>query len=791
MRYSAYPFIRYATMPLFRNGGSMTDAPLDRKLSAIMFSDIKGYSKMMGENEEKAFALLEEHNAILKPIIAANKGTILKFIGDAILSSYESASHAVRCAVEIQRALAERNKAEGEKILIRIGIHVGDVVVKDNDVFGDGVNIAARIEPLAEPGGICISQTVYDMVKARPEIQTILLGPKELKNIKEAVNIYRVVVEAEGEEGVRGQGLGVSKKDSSKPQTLIPKPALWALAVVLLAAAGWWFGGRGALSPVSPPPPGEGTEGERDKTAEEKFTILACPFFGMDEEAMKEGKVMQSLVERKLREELGGEKDVKILGKEITEIPRSHEEAKALGEKHNAAMVLWGEVLMLHGEVEIQPYMTVGKSVGLLRMPSPAAFQTKLNEPNQIILRKANAKTASDEALIPVAMFLASKQPDKSLQILSKINPFTPNCLSVQSRIFHILRDWDKAKQYYGDRLAYNPQDAMAHIGLGISYAEAGDMEKATLYFEKAIQMEPQNAYPRLFLGRFYYHHARYESALEEFRKALAIAPEDAATHADVGIAYLRLDRRRESAASLQKAILLDSNFAVPHHFLGLLHAADGQPEKAVSDYETAIKISAGKWADPYIRLGELYDKNGMHEKAAAAFGEVLFLDPKNLYKHLLYVLSLHRAGKSAEAEAHMKEFTKTLENNDWINPVARFYAGEISEADVLKAAEDNDPQKDKEQKCEAYYYLGMAHLLGVGAVHEPPPEKGAHIGAPSGKGAIRELPLQPNPVKAKDYFEKCLTTGVKDFVEYQFAQRELERMNKGDAYREKPNAFW
>ena len=176
-----------------------------RKTRAIVFSDIQGYSKLMGENESLALRLLEEHNAICVPLIKQNGGAILKFIGDAILSSFESASDAVNCGIAIQKALALRNtgRPTRQQIVVRIGIHIGDVVFKDADVFGDGVNIAARIEPLAEPGGIAISQTVYDMIKARPEIQTISLGAKDLKNIKDAVNIYKVLIEAQTPESLR------------------------------------------------------------------------------------------------------------------------------------------------------------------------------------------------------------------------------------------------------------------------------------------------------------------------------------------------------------------------------------------------------------------------------------------------------------------------------------------------------------------------------------------------------------------------------------------------------------
>jgi class 3 adenylate cyclase/Tol biopolymer transport system component len=161
-----------------------------------MFSDIVGYSKMMQENETLAMTLLGRHNGIIREAIKKHEGKEIKVIGDAFLVSFATVANAVRCAIEIQERFGKYNESasEKEKTQVRIGIHMGDIIVKDNDVFGDGVNIASRIEPLAEPGGICISQEVYSLVKQKLDLQVVSLGPKELKNIKDKVEIYEVLV---------------------------------------------------------------------------------------------------------------------------------------------------------------------------------------------------------------------------------------------------------------------------------------------------------------------------------------------------------------------------------------------------------------------------------------------------------------------------------------------------------------------------------------------------------------------------------------------------------------------
>lgn len=174
----------------------LMDGSQERKLSAILFTDIIRFSQMMGEDEGRALSLLEEHDRLVEEMVCKHKGVILKHIGDSVMASFASAVHAVSCAVKIQTALARRNMVmpDSEQILIRIGIHIGDVVIKGYDIIGDGVNIAARIEPLCDPGGICISQDVLNQVRNQLDIKTESLGLRELKNIQSPVHIYKVLV---------------------------------------------------------------------------------------------------------------------------------------------------------------------------------------------------------------------------------------------------------------------------------------------------------------------------------------------------------------------------------------------------------------------------------------------------------------------------------------------------------------------------------------------------------------------------------------------------------------------
>jgi adenylate cyclase len=165
---------------------------MDRHLAAIVLADVVGYSRLVESNEARTLAALKQRRVeILQPLVDAHKGRIVKFMGDGVLMEFISAVSAVKCAVEIQSAMAAANAPASaeERIVLRIGINLGDVVVEGDDILGDGVNIAARLEAMAEPGGICISDSIYRQIQGKIDFPAEDLGEQSLKNIATPVRV--------------------------------------------------------------------------------------------------------------------------------------------------------------------------------------------------------------------------------------------------------------------------------------------------------------------------------------------------------------------------------------------------------------------------------------------------------------------------------------------------------------------------------------------------------------------------------------------------------------------------
>src|ERR1700729_3508707 len=222
-----------------------------RKLAAILAADVVGFSRLTGADEDRILARLRTlRSDLIDPTIAVHKGPVVKRTGDGAIIEFRSVVDAVRCAIEVQNAMAERNSGvpEESRIEFRIGVHLGDVVEEeDGDLMGDGVNIAARLEGVAKPGAICLSEDAYRQVKSRLDMNVSDLGPTALKNIAEPLRIYSVEV---------GNPAAARKPKPAPRRRLVPAAAAFAALLVAIgtAAAAWYLtAGKPAAVVASPP----------------------------------------------------------------------------------------------------------------------------------------------------------------------------------------------------------------------------------------------------------------------------------------------------------------------------------------------------------------------------------------------------------------------------------------------------------------------------------------------------------------------------------------------------------
>jgi len=212
---------------------------VERKLAAILSADVVGYSRLMGEDEEGTLARLKAHRSeVIDPTVAAHHGRIIKLMGDGVLVEFASVVDAVHCAAAIQRAMAERNRdlPVRARLELRIGVNLGDVIVEGDDLYGDGVNVAARLQALAEPGGVLISGTSFDHAKHKVDVGFRFLGHQMVKNIADPVRVYRVLLGRESAGRVLGE---IRAGRSHWPLSVAGAATVLILGLLILGA---WFG---------------------------------------------------------------------------------------------------------------------------------------------------------------------------------------------------------------------------------------------------------------------------------------------------------------------------------------------------------------------------------------------------------------------------------------------------------------------------------------------------------------------------------------------------------------------
>jgi TolB-like protein/class 3 adenylate cyclase len=588
---------------------------MERKLAAIFAADVVGYGRLMERDEAGTFARLRAHRKeLFEPEIDRHHGRIFKLMGDGLLAEFGSVVDAVECAVVLQREMAERNNGlpDDQRIDVRIGLHLGDVIIEGDDRHGDAVNIASRLQQLAEPGGVCVSETVVKHVKQKVALRFEPQGEERLKNIAEPVAVYRVEI-------------GAMAAQARGPSWFVRLPRLrlvaGAVAILLLLAAGgvatWYLQAR------EPPPKGFPTiavlpfdnfSGDpaqdylSDGVSEEIITMLSrfpdlaviarnstFAYKGRPVDVRQVGRDLgvDYVVEGSVRKEadklrivaqlvdahtgqhvwaeryenagsdpwlLQDEVTGKIIGSLTGEqgLIRKKEYDGAWGKDAGSLQehdyYLRGHDIFINAETK-EDYNRAGEiwHEGLVKFPRSSLLRIKLG---WFYYVRADSFWSDDAA----ADYRRAGEFGREVQS-------TPNLSPQVRRLAHWLMafvlsqegDFDRAIAETDAAIALAPYDAFMLGTLSNIPMRAGKPAQAIEWIEKAMVRDPQNEKPNNFrLGRAYYLQGDYEKALAAINKG---SPPWVDVPLFLASIYVRLDRMEEARAEVKKALVMEPGF--------------------------------------------------------------------------------------------------------------------------------------------------------------------------------------------------------------------------------------
>src|SRR5256714_58978 len=511
--------------------------PEERKLAAIMFTDMVGYSALAQRDDKVALELLEEHRRLLREIFPRFHGTEIKTIGDAFLVEFGSALEAAQCAIEIQRTLAKRNHdvTSDRRIELKIGIHIGDVVHREGDVYGDGVNIASRIEALAGAGGICVSMDVERQIRNALEARFEKFGTADLKNISLPMDLFRIVLP--WETGAKAE-VGMPRTSKKSP-ILIPAAALLAIALL----AGWWWTQRSSKNqqvvtaqalPAAP------------ANAPDPKSVAVLPFVNLSDD--KGSEYFSDGVSEELLTVLQ-----KIPGMHVAartsafSFKGKNATAQEIGQKLGVAHLVEGSVRKAGDSVRIAARLTradTGEelwSENFTRdLKDVFAVQTELAETIVAQVRDRLTGSAADSA---------DKQKIQA-EVQAAAKGGTKN---VEAHEFYLQgRFYENRHSEKSAREALAPADPNIVIAAANLEIARGNMDRAIELYRKAVDLDPVNAQARSFLAFNLAATKRFAEARAEFPRVVELNPAAPWAHAGLGLSYLLGSQFEEAATAAQ-----------------------------------------------------------------------------------------------------------------------------------------------------------------------------------------------------------------------------------------------
>jgi adenylate cyclase len=520
-----------------------------RKLAAILVSDVVGYSRLTGADEDRILARLRTlRSDLIDPTIAVHHGRIVKRTGDGSIMEFRSVVDAVNCAIEVQRAMVERNAevAPDKRIEFRIGIHLGDVVEEsDGDLMGDGVNIAARLESIAKPGAICLSEQAYWQVKGRLDLAVTDLGPAQLKNIAEPIRVYSLQV------GDPAQAKPAKPVTPAAPRrfALASLAAALAALIVVIAGGAWWFLNANRPASVATNAPAEAA----------RRSIVVLPFANLSGDPGQD-YLVDALTDE-LTTSLARLRDTFVIARNTAMTFKGKPvDAKAIGKDLGVRYVLEGSAQPSGDQVRVNAQLIdAGSGAHLWAEQFDTPRANLLQTQDAIVTRLARAL---DIQLTEVEATRLKRRPaanptaeDLALRCVAGI---------VQARYFG--KEADAAYPLCEQALAIDPNNvrALQMLGvkfwmpaaLGLSADPKGDLERADELESKALALDPDWTWPHDLKGDILRVQGRTEEAVAEHERALALDPSNVDAAAQLGMDYRFLGRFDKSLEYLDRAIL-------------------------------------------------------------------------------------------------------------------------------------------------------------------------------------------------------------------------------------------
>jgi adenylate cyclase len=601
----------------------MPSQQLPRRLSAILSADVRGYSRLMRDDEDSTIRTLTTYRAVIFKLVQQYRGRVVDSPGDNVLAEFGSVVDAVNCAVEIQRELAERNAAlpYHRRMEFRIGINSGDVVEEGDRIYGDGVNIAARVEGLAEGGGISISGNVYDSIEGKLGLEFEYLGEHEVKNIDKPINVYRVL----SFPGAAAHRVVKAKKKRGKKWR---KAGMAAGAALIIGAGAIIIRNdflRFATSPIE--------SASIEKTAypiPDRPSIAVLPFTNMsgdpEQEYFSDG-ITEAIITALSKVEklfvIARNSTFTYKGKPV----KVQQVARDLGVQY----VLEGSVQKYADRIRITAQLIdapKGHHLWAERydrdLKDLFALQDEITM--KIITALEVKLTEGEQALVAGS---GTDNLDAYLKILQ----------ARDLKRFQTIESNHKARRLLEEAIGLDPNYAQAYrwlsgtylvdVWLGSTKSPQESLRTAMELVKKAVSLDDFLGGAHGLLGNLYIMRKEYENGIREAERAVELEPNGADAHAFLGMGLRFADRAEEAITILKKAVRLDPH--APGWYLHVLAGAYrdiGKYEEAIVWGEKAVKKNP-KNALSRVILCSIYSLTGRMDEARVQAKEIMRLNPK------------------------------------------------------------------------------------------------------------------------------------------------------------------